>query len=70
MESIGVMPEPAAMQRWRPAMAGSARKLPLGVGTSIVSPGRTWCISQEEKSPPGISRTPMRGAAPAGAQIE
>ena len=35
-DSIGVMPEPAAMQRWRPpADAGRRRKLPAGVCTSI-----------------------------------
>ena len=70
IDSIGVMPEPAAMHRCRPPRAGSARKLPEGSATSTVSPGATWWISHDENMPPGISRTPMRGAAPAGAQME
>ena len=70
MDSIGVMPEPAAMHRCRPPCSGSARKLPVGICTSMTSPGRTSRTSQDENSPSGISRTPMRGEAPAGEQIE
>ena len=70
IDSIGVIPEPAAMHRCRPPSAGSARKLPVGVCTSTVSPGRTSCTSQCENIPSGISRTPTRGFAPTGAQIE
>ena len=52
------------MHRWRPpsSSAGSGQNRPLGVCTSISSPGRTSCTSQREKSPSGISRTPTRGA--------
>ena len=70
IETIGVMPEPAAMQRWRPGLAGSARKLPVGGATSTGSPGPTSRMSHDENIPPGISRTPIRGAPPAGAQME
>ena len=70
IESIGVMPEPAAMHRWRPGLAGSARKLPVGRLHLDGSPGPTSRTSHDENSPPGISRTPIRGAAPAGAQME
>ena len=51
------------MQRCRAATSGSARKLPLGVCTSTRSPGRTSRSSHREKTPPGTSRTPMRGGA-------
>lgn len=70
IEIIGVMPEPAAISRCRPGSAGSARRLPDGTWTSISVPGRTSRTSQEENMPSGISRTPIRGRAPAGAQIE
>ena len=70
MDSIGVMPDPAAMHRCLPPCPGSAWKLPEGVCTSTVSPTATSRTSQEENSPSGISRTPTRGLAPAGAQIE
>ena len=70
IDSIGVMPEPAAMQRCRPASEGSAWKLPVGVCTSTASPALTSCTSQDENIPSGISRTPTRGLAPTGAQIE
>jgi hypothetical protein len=70
IESIGVMPDPAAMHRCRPGRSSLAANDPLGVCTSITSPGLTSRISQRENKPSGISRTPMRGAAPAGAQIE
>ena len=70
MESIGVIPEPAAMHRCLPPAEASARKLPEGGCTSMTSPGRTSRTSHREKSPSGTSRTPMRGAVPAGAQIE
>ena len=60
------------MHRCRPpsSIAGSGQKRPLGVCTSISSPGRTSRTSHRENSPSGISRTPTRGRAPAGAQIE
>ena len=58
------------MHRCRPPAAGSARKLPVGVCTSISVPGVTSWTSHWENSPSGISRTPIRGRAPAGAQIE
>ncbi len=66
------MPDPAAMHRWREPLAAPGRgpKAPRGACTSTVSPGRTSRTSQEEKEPPGISRTPIRGDAPTGAQIE
>ena len=71
IESIGVMPEPAAMQRCRPGLrrvgaeaAGGRRHL------DAAPPGATSRMSHDENIPPGISRTPIRGAPPAGAQIE
>ena len=39
------------MHRCRPPSAGSARKLPVGVCTSTVSPGRTSCTSQRREQP-------------------
>ena len=45
-------------------------KVPLGTWTSRVSPGLTVRTSQPETAPPATSRTPIRGAAPAGAQME
>ena len=55
-----------------PAAGGGvgAGSVPGGVCTSTTSPGRTSRTSQRENSPSGISRTPIRGGAPAGAQIE
>ncbi|GAA3091929.1 hypothetical protein GCM10020001_003910 [Nonomuraea salmonea] len=70
IDSSGVMPEPAATHRWRSPPSGSACQEPVGGCTSMTVPGRTSWTSQEENRPPGISLTPMRGAAPAGAQIE
>ncbi len=70
IESTGVIPEPAATHRCRPPATGSARNRPVGVCTSIRVPGRTSRTSQLENSPAGTSRTPTRGGAPTGAQIE
>ncbi len=70
IDSIGVIPEPAAMHRCRPPTAGSARKLPVGVCTSISVPGVTSRTSHEENIPSGISRTPIRGRSPTAEQIE
>ncbi len=70
MESIGVIPEPAAIRTWWPGRVRSGVKAPVGAITSTVSPGRTSLTSQEENRPPGTTRTPMRGCAPAGEQME
>src|SRR3982074_142627 len=64
------MPDPAAISTWCAAVSRSGVKFPVGDCTSITSPARTSCTSQLENKPPGISRTPTRGRAPAGAQIE
>lgn len=70
IDSIGVIPDPAAIIRCRPGSDGSARRLPDGTCTSTRSPGRTSWTSHDENIPPGISRTPIRGQPPAGEQIE
>lgn len=70
MDTIGVMPEPAATRTWWPGVERSGVNRPVGAITSTVSPGRTSSTSHAENSPPGTTRTPMRGAEPAGAQIE
>ena len=71
IDSIGVMPEPAAMHRCRPpgrrGRRGSCRE---GVCTSTSVPGVTSWTSQCENRPSGISRTPIRGRSPTAAQIE
>ena len=46
------------------------QKVPVGVCTSISVPGTTSLTSHEENIPSGIARTPIRGRAPTGAQIE
>ena len=69
IDSTGVIPEPAATSACQPSTSDGV-KLPLGGATSISSPGRTWWTSQRENTPPGTSRTPMRGVVPGGAQIE
>ena len=64
IDSIGVMPDPAAMHRWRPPSRApgrgrtAARRLHLDW-----SPGATSRTSQRENSPSGTSRTPTRGRA-------
>ena len=70
IDSTGVIPDPAAISTWWPAVAVPGVKLPAGVPTEISSPGRTCRTSQRENSPSGTSRTPIRGRAPSGAQIE
>jgi hypothetical protein len=65
-----VIPDPAATHRCRSPAAASARHEPFGARTSIRVPGSTSRTSQVDKSPSGISRTPMRSGAPTGAQIE
>ena len=70
IDIIGVMPEPAAISTWRPGTDRSGVKVPLGTWTSRVSPGLIVRTSQPETAPSATSRTPMRGAAPTGAQIE
>ncbi len=70
MESIGVMPEPAATRTWCPGSPRAGVNRPVGSITSTTSPGRTSRTSQVEKRPSGTTRTPMRGAAPTGAQSE
>ena len=67
IDSIGVIPDPAAMHRWRPPASrgrrGSARS---ASAPRSRSPGITSWTSQEEKTPSGISRTPIRGRSPTG----
>ena len=70
IDSTGVIPDPAAISTWCPDSVRSGVNAPVGVPTSTSSPGRIWCTSQVENSPSGTSRTPIRGRAPAGAQIE
>lgn len=70
MDIIGVIPDPAAISTWCPGSPGSGVKAPVGGSTSTVSPRRTPCTSQSENSPPGTTRTPIRGGAPAGEQME
>ena len=70
IDSAGVIPEPATISTWWPATSTSGVKLPLGACTSMRSPGRTSRTSHVETAPSGTSRTPIRGDAPAGAQIE
>ncbi len=70
IDIIGVMPEPAAISTCRPGTVRSGVKVPLGAWTSRVSPALSACTSQPETAPPATSRTPIRGADPAGAQIE
>ncbi len=70
MDSTGVMPEPAAISTCRAALARSGVNVPVGAWTSMRSPGRTSWTNQPDNAPPATSRTPMRGARPAGAQIE
>ena len=70
MDSIGVIPEPAAISTCRPGAVRSGLKDPAGACTSMTSPARTWWISHPDTAPPATSRTPIRGACPAGAQIE
>ncbi len=70
MDSIGVMPEPAAISTWWPGSSRVGVKAPVGGMTSTMSPGRISSTSQEENSPSVTIRTPMRGAAPAGEHSE
>ena len=70
IDSTGVIPDPAAISTWWPAVAVPGVKRPAGTATEISSPGRTWRTSQRENKPSGTSRTPIRGRAPSGAQIE
>ena len=70
IESTGVIPEPAATRTWCSPAATSGEKRPCGGPTSISSPGVSRSTSQVENSPVSTRRTPIRGAAPSGAQIE
>src|ERR1700684_2675583 len=70
IDIIGVMPEPAAIRTCCPGSLRSGGDRPPGAWTSRVSPALTWRTSHPDRAPPGTSRTPIRGADPAGAQIE
>ena len=70
IESAGVIPEPATTRTWCATASTSGVKLPVGGRTSMRSPGRTARTNHGDTAPPDTSRTPIRGAAPAGAQIE
>ncbi|MEJ7704860.1 MAG: hypothetical protein WKF47_14930 [Geodermatophilaceae bacterium] len=78
IDSIGVMPDPAAMHRWRPPASGSARKLPVGVCTSTLSPAPDVAHQPGREQPAGdlahpdprrcagrARRSSTTGAAPA-----
>ena len=70
IESTGVIPEPAATSTWCSPGATSGLKRPCGGPTSSSSPAASRSTSQVENRPSSTRRTPMRGAAPSGAQIE
>ena len=70
MDSTGVIPEPAAIRPWWLPGSISGVNEPDGGATSISSPGCNRSTSHSENSPVSTRRTPIRGSAPAGAQIE
>jgi hypothetical protein len=69
MDSAGVMPDPATTKPWCP-VTSSGVNLPSGGRTSSVSPGASRSTMRAENNPFSTRRTPMRGAAPSGAQME
>ena len=70
MDRTGVIPLPAAIRTCCPGARRSGVKDPEGAWTSMTSPARTSCTSHPDTAPPATSRTPIRGADPADAQIE
>ncbi len=70
IERTGVIPEPAAIRAWCSPGRGSGVKRPSGGPTSSSAPAASRSTSHSENSPVSTRRTPIRGAAPSGAQIE
>jgi hypothetical protein len=70
MDRTGVIPLPAAIRTCCPGACRSGVNDPDGACASTTSPALTSCTSQPDTAPPATSRTPIRGACPAAAQIE
>ena len=73
IDRIGVMPLPAAIITYDVARLGSSGvlKWPIGVTTSIISPGVRRSNAYAEKTPPGSRFTATRNLpVPAALQIE